>query len=278
MIPKIIHYCWFGRSSLPESAQKCIASWRKFLPDYEIWQWSEEANENGLSPALPSRKGGDNRKNLFDKILAFDVNSIQYTREAYEAKKYAFVSDYARFWILYHYGGLYFDTDVEIIKPMDDIIENGPFMGIEIPSNNGSLPKVAPGLGLGAEPAMTFYKDALEKYSRLSFLFADGTPNLKTIVSYNTELLEKRGLQPMNDIQIVDRIWIYPVDFFNPFNDLTGQLIITTNTRTIHWYSKTWQKVNPFRMWLSRMSHRVFGTKINELRTSIGRFIKKKNI
>lgn len=104
MIPKIIHYCWFGRGPLPELAQKCIASWKKYLPDYEIKEWNE-----------------DN----------FDVNIIPYTAEAYQAKKYAFVSDYARFWILYQYGGIYFDTDVEVIRPMDDIISKGNFMGFE---------------------------------------------------------------------------------------------------------------------------------------------------
>lgn len=100
MITKVIHYCWFGRNPLPESALKCIASWRKFFPDHEIKEWNEEN---------------------------FDVNIIPYTRDAYQAGKYAFVSDYARFKILYEYGGLYFDTDVEIIKPMADIIETGPF-------------------------------------------------------------------------------------------------------------------------------------------------------
>lgn len=104
MIPKIIHYCWFGRNPLPELAQKCIASWKKYLPDYEIKEWNE-----------------DN----------FDVNIIPYTAEAYAQKKYAFVSDYARFWILHKYGGIYFDTDVEVIRPIDDIIARGNFMGFE---------------------------------------------------------------------------------------------------------------------------------------------------
>ena len=128
MIPKIIHYCWFGRNPLPDSAQRCIDSWRKFLPDYEIKEWNE-----------------DN----------FDVNSIPYTEQAYKAKKYAFVSDYARFWILYHEGGLYFDTDVEVIKSLDDIICNGNFMGEE--SDEGHLDAydglgVNSGLGLGISP------------------------------------------------------------------------------------------------------------------------------
>ena len=95
MIPKVIHYCWFGGKPLPASAQKCIDSWKKFLPGYEIVRW-DESN--------------------------FDVRAIPYISEAYDAGKYAFVSDYARFWVLYNFGGLYFDTDVEVIRPMDDII------------------------------------------------------------------------------------------------------------------------------------------------------------
>ena len=117
MIPKIIHYCWFGRNPLPELAQKCIASWKKYLPDYEIKEWNE-----------------DN----------FDVNIIPYTAEAYAAKKYAFVSDYARFWILYKYGGIYFDTDVEVIRPIDDIIAKGNFMGCETDASGSDAASVAP--------------------------------------------------------------------------------------------------------------------------------------
>ena len=242
MIPKIIHYCWFGRNPLPASAQKCIASWRKFLPDYEIKEWNE-----------------DN----------FDVNIIPYTQQAYEAKKFAFVSDYARFWILYHEGGLYFDTDVEVIKPMDDIIERGPFMGIEIPSTNNTMPLVAPGLGMGANADMEFYKKALEAYSHLSFLNSDGTLNQKTIVKYNTELLVESGMKATNHLQQVAEIWIYPADYFNPLDDLTGRLKITENTRSIHWYSKTWLKVNPVKAWLSRTSHRVFGMTLHNLKNIV---------
>ena len=131
MIPKIIHYCWFGRNPLPESAKKCIDSWRKFLPDYEIKEWNE-----------------DN----------FDVNIIPYTQQAYEAKKYAFVSDYARFWILYHHGGVYFDTDVEVIRPMDDIIKKGPFMGREkgayIKATGDNTVEVKGDAGLGVAPGL----------------------------------------------------------------------------------------------------------------------------
>ena len=138
MIPKIIHYCWFGRKPLPELAIKCIASWKKFFPDYEIKEWNE-----------------DN----------FDVNQIPYTMQAYKSKKYAFVSDFARFWILYNYGGIYFDTDVEVIKPMDHIIDQAPYMGVEIDLNLSDEQSISnsvnPGLGIAAPKGHYFYKKIL---------------------------------------------------------------------------------------------------------------------
>lgn len=237
MIPKIIHYCWFGRNPLPESAQKCIASWKKFLPDYEIKEWNE-----------------DN----------FDVNIIPYTKEAYEAKKYAFVSDYARFWILYMYGGLYFDTDVEVIKSMDDIIKRGPFMGIEVPAKEGEFPMVAPGLGLAAMPQMNLYKVLLDKYGTLRFINEDGTQNQKTIVVHNSEVLQEQGLQPTNELQEVASVWIYPADYFNPLDSLTGKLKLTENTRSIHWYMNSWSDKGKLYQWLSRMSHRLFGVNVRK--------------
>ncbi len=219
-----------------------------FLPDYEIKEWNE-----------------DN----------FDVNIIPYTKDAYEAKKYAFVSDYARFWILYKYRGLYFDIAVEVIKPMDDIIERGPFMGVEVPANNAGTPKVAPGLGLGVSPGLGLYKNLLDLYATLHFVNNDGSLNQKTIVSYTTEILQREGLQPTNEIQEIAGIWIYPADYFNPFNDLTGKLDITANTRSIHWYSKTWNNQNPIRQWLSRMSHRVFGMCLHNFMENIKKFLNK---
>lgn len=247
MIPKIIHYCWFGRNPLPDSAQKCIASWRKFLPDYEVKEWNE-----------------DN----------FDVNIIPYTQEAYEAKKYAFVSDYARFWILYKYGGLYFDTDVEVIKSMDDIIERGPFMGIEVPTKGNELPKVAPGLGLGVNSGLGLYKELLEKYDTLRFKNEDGTLNKKTIVAYTTEVLQENGLLSSNDIQNVGGVWIYPADYFNPLDSLTGKLKLTDNTRSIHWYMNSWSDRSKLKRCLSHLSHRLFGMKLNRIRIYIQKRIR----
>lgn len=231
--PKVIHYCWFGRNPLPESAVKCINSWKRYFPDYEIKEWNE-----------------DN----------FDVNIISYTREAYETKKYAFVSDYSRFWILYNYGGLYFDTDVEVIRPMDDIIANGNFMGVEVPTDGQRPPLVAAGLGLGACSGNLIYKKILDYYSKLHFLNDDGTPNPVTVVTHTTKILVENGLKNTNSIQKVDDIWIYPVEYFNPLNDNTGVLNVTANTRSIHWYTKTWEKKrNPAVSWLSRKIHRYFG-------------------
>ena len=226
MIPKIIHYCWFGKNPLPPLAIKCIDSWKKFLPDYEIKEWNE-----------------DN----------FDVNIISYTAEAYSAKKYAFVSDYARFWILYHYGGLYFDTDVEIIKPLDEIIARGPFIGCERDVLSGRPAHVTtmkpclsvnPGLGLGVNPGLGLYKEMLELYAGLSFVGSNGQNNLKTIVEYTTEILRKHGLQEKKGIQYVAGVYIYPSEYFCPINTISKKIHITKNTYTIHHYMASWTNKN----------------------------------
>lgn len=214
MIPKVIHYCWFGHNPLPEFAQKCIASWRKFLPDYEIKEWNE-----------------DN----------FDVNMVPYTAEAYKCKKYAFVSDFARFWILYNYGGIYFDTDVEVIRSIDDIIANGAFMGVETPvKKKNDILTVAPGLGIGAEPNMDFYQQLLSYYTELHFVDKNGNLLQTTVVQHTTSLLQKAGLKPINEIQKVSGIWIYPAEYFNPINITTKHIHIRKNSRTIHHYTATW--------------------------------------
>lgn len=248
MIPKVIHYCWFGGNSLPESALKCIDSWRKYLPDYEIKLWNE-----------------DN----------FDVNIIKYTREAYGAKKYAFVSDYARFWILYNYGGLYFDTDVELISPIDDIIARGPFMGCERSADASASALnmgVAPGLGLGVNPGLGLYDEILKYYGTLNFLNPDGSPNtLDTIVTITSRILCSRGLKLTKEIQQCAGVWIYPNDYFSPKDIDTKKITITENTRSIHHYDASWAE------WYDRAAgergpklKRIFGDKIgNKLNVTI---------
>lgn len=252
-IPKIIHYCWFGRNPLPPLAIKCIESWKKYLPDYEIKEWNE-----------------DN----------FDVNIIPYTKEAYEARKYAFVSDYARFWILYNYGGLYFDTDVEVIKPMDDIIAHGSFMGCEKEASDMSVASVAPGLslgvnpgiGLGVNPGLGLYKEILGIYANLHFKNQDGSLNMKTVVQYTTELLCNYGLKNTNEIQQCGDIWIYPKDYFCPIDYETKICIITKNTYTIHHFAGSWlgRKAKIYKLF-----SKYFG--INTAK-SISAFIKKTHI
>lgn len=209
MIPKIIHYCWFGGNPLPELGEKCIASWKKYLPGYEIKEWNESN---------------------------FDLNCCDYVKEAYAAKKWAFVSDYARFYILYKYGGLYFDTDVEVIKDMSKIIEKGQFVGCEI-NDKGSL-EVNPGLGLGAISGTAFYKKVLEYYENIHF--NESNSNIETVVDHTTRMMKKYGWRGNGTIEKIEEIYVYPSEFFCPYNFRTGKLNITENTLSIHHYSASW--------------------------------------
>ena len=245
LIPKLIHYCWFGKSPLPVSMQKCIDSWRRFFPDYEIKEWNE---------------------------TNFDVNMLPYTREAYKAKKYAFVSDVARFWILFHEGGLYFDTDVEIISSFDDILSKGAFMGVESRCKNDELPNVNPGLGLGAEKGNLVLKSVFDYYKNLHYINNSGETNIGTVVTHTTYVLANQyGLKSSNVIQELNGITIYPMDYFCPFDDLTGVLKTTNNTRSIHWFAKTWTDRPIWYFKMTRVLHRLFGVNFfNSIRIIFG--------
>lgn len=232
MIPKIIHYCWFGRTPLPESAVRCIESWKKFIPSYQIKEWNE-----------------DN----------FDVNIIPYTKEAYAAKKYAFVSDFARFWVIYHYGGIYFDVDVEVVKPMDDILSKGPFWGIEI--NNNTNPLINPGLGIAAPAQDELYKAILDKYQTMKFYSEDGAISKFTMIPMVSEFFCNLGLKGGGDVECISGHYIYPQEYFNPLNDATGRLTITENTRSIHWYMKSWISEPRWKVVCKRFIRRCIGAK-----------------
>ena len=214
-IPKVIHYFWFGRSPLPPLAEKCIASWKKHLPDYEIKEWNEDS---------------------------FDVNSILYTKQAYEAGKYAFVSDYARLKVLHDEGGIYFDTDVEVIKSIDGILEEGAFMSLETTEDY----KVAinPGNGIAAPVGLPIYKKLIESYENGTFIDENGRHNLATIVTRVTDLLEDDGFVAKNEIQKVGSVTIYPTEYFCPKNFNTGKVTITDKTYSIHWYDASWQPLS----------------------------------
>lgn len=230
MIPKVIHYCWFGRKPLPKLALKCIASWKKFLPDYEIKEWNE-----------------DN----------FDVNSIPYIAQAYKHKKYAFVSDYARFKLLYEQGGIYFDTDVEVIKSIDDILAKGAFWGLEQDITENFA--CNPGLGFACNPGLGLLREMLEFYKNIDFEQSDGSLNQKTIVEYFSEMLLKKGLQPISGIIEFDGVFIYPPDYFCPKSSEFGKIQITENTRTIHHYAASWIGL---KQRLANFMIRIFGKRL----------------
>lgn len=223
MIPKIIHYCWFGGNEKPEKAKKCIESWKKYCPDYEIIEWNESN---------------------------FDVNQNGYTRMCIQEKKYAFLSDYARLVIVEEHGGIYFDTDVEVLKAFDPLLEYEAFYGFE---NNEY---VATGLGFGAIPHHISVQYMKNQYDNL----LDGTKGTITCPALNTEALVPLGLIKNGQMQNVAGAEIYPVDFFNPYDDTTGRLRKTKNTYSVHWYSKSWlDKKSIIRSKITQPFHRIFG-------------------
>jgi hypothetical protein len=206
MIPKIIHYCWFGGGQLPSYAVRYIESWRRYFLGYEIMEWSENN---------------------------YDVRKIPYISEAYDAKKYAFVSDYARFDVLYQCGGIYFDVDVEAIKPFGNILDDTGFMGTE------SLGAVATGLGIGCEAGMGVVKEILDDYAEDTFLHNDGICeyNTKTVVQRVTEILVKNGFDAKSrEIQKIAGFTIYPPEYFAPEDPITYITRITDKSVSIHHY------------------------------------------
>ncbi len=165
----------------------------------------------------------------------FDINMIQYTKDAYKYKKYAFVSDYARFCILRDYGGIYLDVDVELIKPLDDLLHNNKLvLGFE------RIGKVNPGLICASEPNTKFLNEMIGIYNNLEFLKNDGSFNLTTIVDYTTDYLKSKGLKNINEKQVISGVTIYPIDYFCPIDMTTNELIITDNTYSIHHFSSSW--------------------------------------
>ena len=207
MIPKIIHFCWFGDNPYPEIVEECMASWKKYCPDFEIRRW-DESN--------------------------FDLNSCEYAKEAYAAKKWAFVADYARVCILYNEGGIYLDTDVEILKPLNDLLNHDAFMGFEHGFGVNS------GLIAGAIARIPVFKEHMELYENMTFKKENGTLNLKSCVEYTTEILKNYGLVLENRQQCVAGITIYPKEYFCPQNQYTGKVQITSKAYTLHKYIGTW--------------------------------------
>ncbi len=207
MIPKIIHYCWFGQAALPELAQKCIDSWHKHMPDYEYKLWNE-----------------DN----------FDIHCNSYVKEAYMAKKYAFVSDYVRLYALYHEGGIYMDTDVEVLKPYDDLLTLSGFIGFEgtkyHPVGTGTIASISGGRWL---------QEQLVAYNDIHFINADGSYDLTTNPVRITRIMVQNGFRQDGKEQIYKDMHVFPVDFFCP-RQTTGEYLQTENTYCDHHYLGSW--------------------------------------
>lgn len=205
-IPKKIHYIWVGGNPKPDIVLKCIETWKKYMPDYEIIEWNE--------------------KN-------YDVKKNEYIRGAYEKRKYAFVSDYMRFDILHEYGGIYMDTDVELLKSIpEEIFANDSFTGVE---NAG---KVSPGLIFACAPQNEIVRKMKESYEGESF----DEENLLTINCRITKLLNEKGFVENNQFQVIDGLAIYPDEYFCGFDQDVREIMVTENTISVHHYAATWKK------------------------------------
>ncbi len=206
MIPKTIHYCWFGRGEKPELVKKCIASWNKYLPDYTLTEWNE-----------------DN----------FDINSNTFVREAYENRNFAFVSDYVRAKKLYELGGIYFDTDVEVLKSFDEFLNDDCFVGFEEKQFVGTCV-------IGAVAGTEVLTEYIRHYDDSTFIQPDGSKYSDTNVVLLTGLLEKNGLIRNDEKQNVLGVTIYPRTFFSPYDYINGISYITDNSYAIHHFAQLW--------------------------------------
>lgn len=226
MIPRKIHYCWFGRGEKPKMAQKCIASWKKYCPDYEIIEWNEEN---------------------------FNLDYNGYTRYCYDNKRWAFLSDFVRLVVVAEHGGIYFDTDVELLKRPDELLQYEAFYGFE---NNENINT---GQGFGAVAGHPTIEAMKVQYTVLKPDETGAYPMI-TCPALNTNALLPFGLALDGTRQNIAGAEILPADWLNPYDDPTGRLNKTKNTVSVHWYSKSWMsKGKIIRSMLTKPLHRIFG-------------------
>ncbi len=224
MIPKKIHYCWFGQGKMPRLAHKCIASWKKHCPDYEIIEWNESN---------------------------FDIHKNAYTEMCIAERKYAFLSDYARLCILEEHGGFYFDIDVELLRPIDSLRAHTAYFCFE------SDEYVNTGIGFGSIAHSEAIHAMLAEYEPL----LDGKHGTVGCPTLNTQALVHLGLEKNGKLQQLAACTVYPAEWFNPYDDATGRIHKTANTMSIHWYSKCWKKKSTIlRSKLTKPLHRLLGT------------------
>ena len=228
MIPKIIHYFWFGGNQKPEIVLRCIRSWKKFMPDWEIKEWNE---------------------------TNYDVQKSAYMRQAYAQKMWAFVSDYARFDILYQYGGIYLDTDVEMLKSMpEEILNKDAFTGME------STGYVGPGLIFGCPPFYWITKKMLEYYKRIKF-DGNSSKNPTTVNELITSVLILEGFVISNIYQDINGLAIYPSCYFSGYDLDVHEKAITRETILSHHYAGSWVKKG-IKSYIKIMVKKIFGIKI----------------
>lgn len=228
-IPKIVHFCWFGYGTKPRLVQKCMKSWKKFLPEYQFVEWNEQN---------------------------FDINRIRYIKEAYAAKKYAFVSDYVRLHALYHYGGIYLDTDVEVLKSLNPLLVNTMFTGFEDQTylQSGTI---------GAVKGHSFIKGFMEYYHSRRFIKPDGSFDMTTNTNIMTSLCLPLSLKQNGEHQILKNgSVVYPRTYFSPYDYINGENHITKESFTIHHFAQTWLPARVrFRSSLKRTVSRLTGPK-----------------
>ena len=236
MIPKKIHYCWFGGKEKPALAQACLRSWKRFAPDFELKEW----NENN-----------------------FDLSAAPlYVRQAMEAGRWAFVTDYVRLVALTQYGGVYMDTDVELKKPLTPYLHHRAFAGFE------SMDAVQTGL-LACEPGFPLFEAFLRHYDTAVFLREDGSTDLTTNVEILTRLCVERGLRLDNSKQCVDDLTVYPKEVFCPVEYETGKLKKSRKTVCIHWFSASWHTQQELDQ-MAKEKHQKEQERRSELRVRVG--------
>ena len=237
MIPKIIHYCWFGRGAMPELVERCVASWKMHMPDWEYRLWSEDTIAQVLCQPTPSPslKGGENESAPNPSQNWLDYMP-KYLQEAYAAKKYAFVSDYVRLWALEQEGGVYLDTDVEVLRSFNPLLNDTAFIGLE-----ESLALLPGTCVMGCEAHCQWVKDMLSTYEDAKFVREDGTLDMTTNVQRLGAKMVEGGLLHERKMQYLPQwgLRVYTHDYFSPITS-TRVMRKTKNTYSIHRFAGSW--------------------------------------
>ena len=259
MIPKIIHYCWFGRNPKPKLAKKCLRSWKKYCKDFTIIEWNEDNFDLSTAPL--------------------------YVQQAYATGKWAFVTDYVRLWAMVTYGGVYMDTDVELIRSIDNFLIHDAFSGFENPTC------IPTGI-MACKKDFPLFQEFLDFYKDASFFNNDGSINTTTNVTTMTNIVLSYGLKQNNQYQVVSGFALYPNDVFCPVDYTSGRLHLTERTAAIHWFSGSWhtneqqkrrrkrirkQKVNDCIDYIIHLPNRILRTILGNSRyTSLKAKLKQK--